>query len=151
MTSNRIALEAYLHHNIPLSSAMGIRVIEAAVAGVHLRAPLGPNINHQQTAFGGSIAAIATSAAWSLVWVRLREAETRANIVIASEHVQFLRPIRSELVAETLPANPKDWERFFQTLVRKGKARVAVNAVVRASDESDPGATFEGEFVAILP
>ena len=40
---------------------MGVRVVSAAFDRVELSAPLAPNINHRDTLFGGSAAAIAGS------------------------------------------------------------------------------------------
>ncbi|MFB3040360.1 MAG: YiiD C-terminal domain-containing protein, partial [Candidatus Poribacteria bacterium] len=65
------ALEEYLHEHIPLSKAIGVKVVEADSAGVTLSAPLAPNINHRETVFGGSASAVAILAAWTLLYVRL--------------------------------------------------------------------------------
>src|SRR5581483_6434170 len=65
-------IEQYLHRHIPLSAAMGVRVRAASPERVELAAPLAPNINHHETLFGGSGAAIATLSAWTLVNIRLR-------------------------------------------------------------------------------
>lgn len=65
-------LQQYLHEHIPLSRAMQVSVVRAAQEGVVLSAPLAPNINHQETVFGGSASALAILAAWSLVHVRLQ-------------------------------------------------------------------------------
>lgn len=59
-------LEADLHGNIPLTQAMQVRVLEIGPDSVRLGAPLSANINHHRTAFGGSLATLATLAAWSL-------------------------------------------------------------------------------------
>src|SRR6185312_7839954 len=50
-------LERYLHEQIPLSAAMGLRARVATSECVQLVAPLGPNVNHNDTIFGGSAAA----------------------------------------------------------------------------------------------
>ncbi len=60
-------LEAYLHQTIPLSRAMAVSVIELNPESVVLGAPLAPNVNVHETAFGGSAAALALLAAWSLL------------------------------------------------------------------------------------
>jgi hypothetical protein len=51
---NNTALEQYLHEHIPLSAAMGVKVVQADPQCVVLTAPLAPNINHRDTVFGGS-------------------------------------------------------------------------------------------------
>ena len=75
-------LENYIHQQIPISAAMGIRVTRADSRAVELSAPLAPNINHRETVFGGSAAAVATLAAWTLVLVRLREANVSGRLEI---------------------------------------------------------------------
>ena len=51
------AIERYLHEHIPLTTHMEVGVDRIDDTGVRLTAPLAPNINHRQTAFGGSVAA----------------------------------------------------------------------------------------------
>ena len=60
-------LQASLHERIPLSRAMGVRVLRAEPGGVVVEAPLAPNVNHSGTVFGGSASAVALLAAWALV------------------------------------------------------------------------------------
>ncbi|WP_436054037.1 YiiD C-terminal domain-containing protein [Phenylobacterium sp. LjRoot225] len=42
-----------------MSKAMQVEVIAAKTDATILRAPLEPNINHRETAFGGSVSALA--------------------------------------------------------------------------------------------
>mgnify|MGYP006388543281 CR=1 FL=1 len=65
-------LERYLHREIPLSAAIGVRVEVAGPGGVVLAAPLEPNVNHRGTAFAGSISALGMLTAWATVQLRLR-------------------------------------------------------------------------------
>jgi len=73
-----LEVERYLHRNIPLSAAMGVRVRSATPRRVELEAPLAPNINHQSTVFGGSASALAMLSAWTLVHLGLRHASIEA-------------------------------------------------------------------------
>ena len=61
-----IDIEHYLHAHIPLSLAMGVKVLSSSREAVRLSAPLAPNINHRATVFGGSASAVALLAAWAL-------------------------------------------------------------------------------------
>ena len=58
--SPELEIEQYLHRYIPLAIAMGVRVKDATPARVELTAPLAPNVNHHDSVFGGSAAAVAT-------------------------------------------------------------------------------------------
>ena len=52
-------LQRYLHEHIPLTAAMEVKVVSCGPDAAHLSAPLAPNINHRDTAFGGSASALA--------------------------------------------------------------------------------------------
>ncbi len=59
-------LESYLRRKIVLARAMDLRVLrEEGDLGFVIEAPVAANLNHLGTAFGGSINAIATLAAYS--------------------------------------------------------------------------------------
>lgn len=140
-------MERYLHSNIPLSSAMGIRVMVAGPEYVVLSAPLAPNINHHQTVFGGSGAVLATLAAWSLLHLRLAEAGIPADLVIQRSAMEYEKPIPGDFEAACRFADLPAWERFRSTLDRRGRARITLQAsLVHASRDM---ATFVGDFVAV--
>jgi len=139
-------LEAYLHHKIPLARAMGAAVVEALHGGgITLRAPLTLNHNHLGTAFGGSLNALATLAAYAMLWFELGEPE--AHLVIAESSMAFLRPVREDLTAICASPKPETLARFREEFARKGKARIRVEAVLE--EEGMRAARFRGTFVAI--
>jgi thioesterase domain-containing protein len=141
-----IELEQYLHAQVPLSRAMALRVVSVDEDAVVLRAPLAPNINQSETVFGGSAAALATLAAWSLPFVRLRAAGVANRLVIQRNTMEYLRPISGEFTARSAFADPDVWPRFMRALARKGLARVAVTAELEFAGEVS--GRFSGEFVA---
>lgn len=140
-------LEAYLHLHIPISGAMGVSVLDASEEGIRLRIPLEPNINHRQTAFGGSESSAAILSAWSLLWVRLRGHPLMPRLVIQANTMEYVRPISSEFVAATLPIAPDDWRKLLAGLERKGKGRIQVRAVLLADGEVC--GEFTGAFAAL--
>ncbi|MDE2272743.1 MAG: YiiD C-terminal domain-containing protein, partial [Gammaproteobacteria bacterium] len=52
-------LEAYLHAHIALVRHMQVRVGTCNAHGLTLNAPLAANLNHEGTAFGGSLDSLA--------------------------------------------------------------------------------------------
>src|SRR5487761_2583361 len=92
-------LEAYLHAHIPLSRAMSVGVVSIAAERVVLSAPLGPNINHRSTVFGGSASAVAILAAWSLLHLRLTGAGMESRLVIQKNSMDYLAPITGDFTA----------------------------------------------------
>src|SRR5688500_13552165 len=127
------ALERYLHAQMPISKAMGVRVVEADASGVRLCAPLAPNLNHRQTFFGGSAAALATLAAWALAHQRLlAEAGLDAHLVIQRSSMEYIEPAAAEVEAECRAPRQEDWDRLLRMVKRRGKGRVDLSVELRA-------------------
>lgn len=142
-------LERYLHDRIPLSRAMGVRVLSAAPQGVVLEAPLAPNINHRDTVFGGSAAAVATLAAWSLVQVGLRAEGQAGRIVIRRSRMDFERPIAAAFRAVAAPPAAAEWGRLLSALRRGRMGRIEVEARLECAGEH--AGALVGEFAVMPP
>lgn len=140
-------LENYIHQQIPITAAMGVRVLEATVDRVELAAPLAPNINHRETVFGGSAAAVATLAAWTLVLVRMRAAGLSGRLVIAANSMEFLKPITRDFTAVATSQELRGWPKFVAGLERKGRGRLTAESWLLLDDQQV--AHFDGRFVAI--
>jgi len=140
-------LESYLHSNMPLSAIMGVQVKVATPQQVLLWAPLAPNINHNQTVFGGSGAVLATLAAWTLLHLRVRQERLDAQLVIQRSSMEYDRPIPGDFEAACRFADALEWERFRATLVRRGRARITLSACLLY--ESLEMGSFVGDFVAL--
>lgn len=141
-------LERYLHQHIPLSGAMAVEVVSADPDGVLLRAPLAPNINHRDTVFGGSASALSILAAWCLLHQRLRAEGLDSRLVIQRNSMEYEQPIAGAFQARSALREPQQWPRFTQMLVRKGRARIAVESVLM-DDDGKPAGRLVGEFVAL--
>ena len=143
-----ILLERYLHLQIPLSAAMGARVRLATPQRVRLAAPLAPNVNHNETVFGGSAAALATLSAWALLYLRIARAGLQARLLIQRSGMEYERPVPGNFEAECRFTDEPAWERFRATLVRRRRARLTLAAHLLY--EGQRMATFEGDFVALI-
>jgi thioesterase domain-containing protein len=141
-------LERYLHQQIPLSAAMGVRVRMATPDRVQLSAPLTPNVNHNETVFGGSAAALATLSAWTLLHIRIARAELRARLVIQRSSMEYELPIPGDFDAVCRFSDEAAWERFRAILVRRGRARLTLAAYL--VHDAQRMATFEGDFVGLV-
>jgi len=140
-------LEHYLHAHIPLSRAMAVSAVSVGPDAVVLRAPLAPNINHRETVFGGSVSALAILAAWSLLHTRLRSAGIATRLVIQRNAVEYERPVLGTFTAQSTLASADAWPPFQRMLLRKGKARIGVAAVLH--EGAQVVGRFSGEFVAL--
>ena len=141
-------LERYLHQQIPLSAAMGVRVKMATPERVQLTAPLAANVNHHETVFGGSAAALATLSAWSLLHLRLTRAALQARLVIQRSGMKYDHPIPGDFDAVCDYTDEQAWERFRITLERRGRARLTLAAHMLY--DARPMAAFEGDFVGLV-
>lgn len=142
-----IALQQYLYEHIPLSKAMQVAAVYVARESVVLSAPLAPNINHRETVFGGSASALAILSAWSLLQVRLQAEHAGCRLVIQRNTMEYELPIQGEFSARSSLPQPEQWPSFLRLLSRRGKARIAVIAVVEYLGR--PAGVFSGEFVAL--
>ena len=78
---------------------MQVSVLEATPDATLLAAPLAPNINHRETVFGGSAAALATLAAWTLLHARLAAAGLPSRLVIQRNTMDYDAPIPTDFTA----------------------------------------------------
>lgn len=136
----------YLHQHIPITRAMQLQVLPPEPQKLRLTARLAPNLNHQETAFGGSIASIGILAGWTLIHLRLRDDQRRYKIVIQKSEIEFLRPIEADFAGECRLPNDSEWEPFLNCLERKGRARIELQPQVTVHGEI--AATIKGLFVA---
>ena len=140
-----VRLERYMHAHIPLAAQMQARVAAWDAEGLTLKAPLAPNINHERSAFGGSLASLMTLACWGYLWLQL-EGEPGMHIVVNEAELKYLKPVTGELVARCLTPAAAGLQAFLDALKRRGKARIKLTAEIRQGDEL---ATFyTGSFVA---
>ena len=123
---------------------MGVRVVAHDENEFILEAPVALNSNHLGTAFGGSINAVATLAAYGLLWLELRE--HGVHVVVAESSIRFLRPVRETIRAICPRPNPDEWTAFQTRFAEKGKARITLR--VNVVDKGQTAAEFEGIFVA---
>ena len=139
-------LAQYFRDHIPLSRAMGVSVLEVAEDSITLQAPLAPNINHRHTVFGGSASALAILAGWALLHVRLRSEGMADRLVIQRNVMEYEHPITGAFTARAALEHPQRWKQFTSMLMRKGKARITVLAVLEHMDQVV--GRFSGQFVA---
>lgn len=138
-------LEIFLHSEIPLTRAMGIRVEDCSSPILTLAAPLKPNHNHLGTAFGGSLATLATLAGYCALWTAL--ADSKIHIVVRRSSIEYLRPVTGEIRAKCAIPSEDGLIRLRQTLNTHKKARLTLDVVISENDKDC--LRFTGEFVAL--
>ena len=138
------AAEKFFHEQIPITRAMGLRVVASDESGFTVEAPVALNSNHLRTAFGGSINAVATLAAYGFLWLGLNEAA--AHVVVAESSIRFLRPVRETIRATCLRPAAQSLVTFRDEFLAKRKARIRLR--VNVTEAGETAAEFEGLFVA---
>jgi thioesterase domain-containing protein len=136
--------EAYFHQQIPITRAMGVRVVAHDENQFIVEAPVTLNSNHLRTAFGGSINAVATLAAYGRLWLGLRD--QAFHVVVAESSIRFLRPVRETIRAICLRPEQDQWTAFQARFAEKGKAHITLR--VNVVEAGETAAEFEGVFVA---
>ena len=138
-------IQELLHNKIPITRAMGVKVEDYDGGRLVLSAPLGANVNHLGTAFGGSLNALMVLSGYGLLWLELQEAE--CHIVIRESSISYERPVRGELRATCVRPQAEALEEFKKTFHEKGKARIALTATIE--EEGKTCVRFQGTFVAL--
>jgi len=123
---------------------MGLRVVRNDETGFTVEAPVALNSNHLRTAFGGSINAVATLAAYGFVWLELNEAA--AHVVVAESSIRFLRPVRETIRATCARPDAESLAEFRRRFSEKQKAAITLH--VSVTEAGEIAAEFEGRFVA---
>ena len=142
-------LEAYLHEKIPLTKAMGIRVIETGPRQLVLEAPLAPNINHLGTVFGGALHALPTLACYAALWSLLVEGGVDGHVVVKKSYANYRQPVKGTFRATCQRPPPGIAAEFMEDLRRHKKARMDLESVVPGAD-GKLAVEFHASFVAVL-
>lgn len=124
----------YLHAHIPLTAALGAELRRAEPGLVEIAAPLEPNLNHRNTAFGGSLAALGILSGWSLLHLGLRDEQIKARIVVQKSEAEFVAPGAAELLALSR-RDEASWRKFVSSLRRGRRARITVATEISAGGE----------------
>jgi len=140
-----LVTERFLHDHIPLARSMGVKVDSYLEGKLVLTAPLDLNHNHLGTAFGGSLATLATLAGYALLWIELGDRD--AHIVIGKSEIHYLSPVRGELRAVCERPDTAALATFKEHFARKEKARLTLEVTI--DDVGGPGVEFRGTYVAL--
>lgn len=140
------ALTRYLHDHIPLTRHMQILVAECSPDRIVLRAPLAPNINHRETAFGGSLSGIAILAGWAWLHARLSR-DFGPRLVVQESTMTFEKPVTGQFEAVCNSPPATEFARFRSLLERRGKARMTLASHVVS--DSQIVAHHTGRYVAV--
>ncbi len=147
METDAQALREYVATHLPLSTAMGVAIERADDAGVTLSFPIAPNLNHEQTAFGGSLSAAGMLAGWGLIWLRARRLDPTPRLVIAESQTRFIRPVDADFHARAAWPRPDAWAMAADAVERHGRAKLSIRTELVVADRV--AAVHDGDFAVI--
>lgn len=139
-------LRTKLRRDMPITKALGLRVVGREGGGLILCSPLAPNINHKGTAFAGSLNATATLAGWGTIWLLLREHGIRSHVIIQDSTVHYVRPVTGDFTARCKPPSTTAVERLVNAVRKKGRGRIELDVMI--ADPHGDAVRFHGRFVA---
>ena len=137
--------EEFFYRQIPITRAMGVRVVSYDGNELTLAAPIALNHNHLGTAFGGSLSAIATLAGYGLLWLELDD--KNCHLVIRRSSLAFNRPVRREIIALCRRPRSEELAAFKATFAERRKARIDLQATIE--EDGVVAVEFSGTFVAL--
>ena len=141
-------LQSTIEREIPMCRHMGIHVHSYSERGLTLRAPLERNINHQGTAFAGSLNALCTMAGWASVFMLTRRNGLAGDIVIRRSAIKYLRPVDSaEIFANCAAVADVDRDFFLEMLQKKGQAKLDLR--VEILTDLGVAVSFTGSYVVV--
>ena len=141
-------LESVLHHDIPLTREMGLKVRDWQDARLELHLPLQANINDKSTMFGGSLYCGAVLAGWGWLHLQLREEGIEdGHIVIQEGQISYPLPVTRDATVVCQAPEDKVWKRFVATYKRYGRARLTLETWIVNEGSEDRAVTFTGQYV----
>lgn len=147
MKITREEISQYMHEHIPVTKTMSISIEELTETSICLSAPIGPNINHRASVFGGSISTLGITSGWALLYSALKRSSVPNTLVIQESHTKFLLPIKGEFRAICDELTKEKYEELLEKYHRKGKARVKLASQILFGREL--AAIHHGSYVII--
>ncbi|MFD0914482.1 YiiD C-terminal domain-containing protein [Methylophilus luteus] len=130
---------------IPQTKNLGIKITKIDEHQITVHGDYALNKNHLNIVFGGSIAAISITTAWSLVQSKIEQAGLKGNLVIKRQEIDYLLPVKTDFECVASFHSADDWERFEKTYQEKGRAKIVVTAQIIS--EARATSKFQGVFV----
>lgn len=145
MTSLESTFEQTLYELIPQTRNFGIKIVKINASELIVQGSYAQNKNHLDIVFGGSIAAISITTAWSLLQHNIQQAGLKGKLVIKQQEVKFLLPVHTDFECIATMPSADAWSQFVDNFHQHGRARMTLSA--RVVCQAKTTSTFEGVFV----
>lgn len=137
--------EESLFKLIPQTRNLGVQITHIGQQQITVRGSYALNKNHLDIVFGGSIAAISITSAWSLLQHNIEQAGLKGHLVIKRQEIDYLLPVKTDFECVASVQSAEDWEHFVSTYREKGRAKIIVTAQVISEEKTT--SRFQGIFV----
>jgi thioesterase domain-containing protein len=134
-----------LFQRIPQTKNLGIHIAKMEEHQLTVNGNFLLNKNHLNIVFGGSIAAISITTAWSLVQSKIEQAGLKGSLVIKRQEIDYLLPVKTDFECLASFQSADDWEQFKGIYQQNGRAKIIVMAKVIS--EAKVTSRFQGVFV----
>ncbi len=141
-----LELEQKILRKIPMLKAMNLTFDQYDGETLQLSAPLDANINDKGTAFGGSLATLATITGWCYTTL-LAEHVGDNEVVVADSQLRYLKPLKGRLVSHCSLSDLTVKEKFITDLNNKNRASLQLEVTI---GRGSPVLQFSGRYVASL-
>lgn len=145
MTTHQEAFEQQLFQLIPQTKNLGIQIKHLGDNEIVVNGAYQLNKNHLDIVFGGSIAAISITTAWSFLQHKIQQAGLVGHLVIKQQEIAFLLPVKSDFVCTATLQSQDDWSSLVERYQQRGRAKITVTAQITC--QSKITSTFQGIFV----
>jgi len=140
-------LQEFFKAHLPITQFMEMDVESYDGQTLILTAPLSPNINDKQTAFGGSLYNASVMACWGMAYLKTLEAGIQCNQVVTKGTIEYKAPVQGEIRAICQAPDEETLKHFIDGFHAKGRARITLQAQIECSGKL--AVEFEGTY-AIL-
>lgn len=145
MSQREQNFEETLFQRIPQTKNLGIHIAKMEEHQLTVNGNFLLNKNHLDIVFGGSIAAISITTAWSLVQSKIEQAGLKGSLVIKRQEIDYLLPVKTDFECVASFQSADDWEQFKGIYQQNGRAKIIVMAKVIS--EAKVTSRFQGVFV----
>lgn len=143
---NHEEIQTYINNEIPLVKKAGLIISEISRKKVIVSGELHKNRNHHETVFGGSISVTLTLASYLLVREIMEKEAPGSSIVICSQNVEYLKPVKGDFQGEVLAPDSQTIKNYLDIFRKRGTGKLEVEAALYEIGNRTACALFKGVF-----
>lgn len=141
-------LNEFFEQHLPISRYLNMRCQSYSGDSLSLAIDLQPSLNDKLTAFGGSLYCACVMNCWGMAYLQGRQRGINPNIVVSHAEIDYLVPVTDEVIVATCHhPEGSDWDRFYRTFERRGKARCRVSSSIHCGGAE--AVRFQGQYAVI--